>query len=114
MPLTPKRGVKVEVILNRSQKGEKYTSADFVLHAGIRIRQVSVAKWAGSWQPTGTERALRKSVRLPCGGHPQQFRQFRTLPEKHGKCRKLRVISRFPSFACIGVVRGEKGACWCH
>jgi len=31
-----KRGVKVEVILDKSQKGEKYTSADFVLHAGIR------------------------------------------------------------------------------
>ena len=30
-----KRGVKVEVILDKSQKGEKYTSADFVLHAGI-------------------------------------------------------------------------------
>ena len=30
-----KRGVKVEVILDKSQKGEKYTSADFVIHAGI-------------------------------------------------------------------------------
>jgi phosphatidylserine/phosphatidylglycerophosphate/cardiolipin synthase-like enzyme len=33
-----KRGVKVEVILDKSQKGEKYTSADFVLHAGIPIK----------------------------------------------------------------------------
>ena len=32
-----KRGVKVEVILDKSQKGEKYTSADFVIHAGIPI-----------------------------------------------------------------------------
>ena len=30
-----KRGVEVEVILDKSQKGEKYTSADFVIHAGI-------------------------------------------------------------------------------
>ena len=30
-----KRGVKVEVILDKSQKGEKYSSADFVIHAGI-------------------------------------------------------------------------------
>ena len=30
-----KRGVKVEVVLDKSQKGEKYTSADFVIHAGI-------------------------------------------------------------------------------
>ena len=30
-----KRGVNVEVILDKSQKGEKYTSADFVIHAGI-------------------------------------------------------------------------------
>ena len=28
-------GVKVEVILDRSQRGEKYSSADFVMHAGI-------------------------------------------------------------------------------
>ena len=30
-----KRGVQVQVILDKSQKGEKYSSADFVLHAGI-------------------------------------------------------------------------------
>jgi len=30
-----KRGVKVEVILDKSQKGEKYSSADFVINAGI-------------------------------------------------------------------------------
>jgi phosphatidylserine/phosphatidylglycerophosphate/cardiolipin synthase-like enzyme len=30
-----KRGVKVEVILDKSQRTEKYSSADFVLHAGI-------------------------------------------------------------------------------
>ena len=29
------RGVHVEVILDRSQESEKYSSADFVLHAGI-------------------------------------------------------------------------------
>ncbi len=29
------RGVKVTVVLDKSQKGEKYTEADFVLHAGI-------------------------------------------------------------------------------
>jgi phosphatidylserine/phosphatidylglycerophosphate/cardiolipin synthase-like enzyme len=29
------RGVKVEVILDKSQKGEKYSSADFVINAGI-------------------------------------------------------------------------------
>jgi len=29
------RGVHVEAILDRSQKSEKYSSADFVLHAGI-------------------------------------------------------------------------------
>jgi len=33
-----KRGVKVEVILDKSQKGEKYTSADFVHNAGIPIK----------------------------------------------------------------------------
>jgi phosphatidylserine/phosphatidylglycerophosphate/cardiolipin synthase-like enzyme len=30
-----KRGVKVEVVLDKSQRREKYTSADFVAHAGI-------------------------------------------------------------------------------
>ena len=30
-----KRGVKIEVILDKSQRGEKYSSADFVIHAGI-------------------------------------------------------------------------------
>jgi len=30
-----KRGVDVRVILDKSQRGEKYSSADFVLHAGI-------------------------------------------------------------------------------
>ena len=30
-----KRGVKIEVILDRSQRTEKYSSADFVAHAGI-------------------------------------------------------------------------------
>ena len=30
-----KRGVHVEVILDKSQRSEKYTSADFVAHAGI-------------------------------------------------------------------------------
>jgi phosphatidylserine/phosphatidylglycerophosphate/cardiolipin synthase-like enzyme len=30
-----KRGLKVEVILDKSQRREKYTSADFVAHAGI-------------------------------------------------------------------------------
>src|SRR5207245_11637874 len=29
------RGVKVEVILDRSQRSEKYSSADFVVHAAI-------------------------------------------------------------------------------
>ena len=32
-----KRGVKVEVILDRSQRREKYSSADFMAHAGIRV-----------------------------------------------------------------------------
>ncbi len=35
---THKRGVKVEVILDKSQRTEKYSSADFVLHAGIAIK----------------------------------------------------------------------------
>lgn len=30
-----RRGVKVEVILDRSQRTEKYSSADFILHQGI-------------------------------------------------------------------------------
>lgn len=30
-----KRGIKVEVILDKSQRTEKYSSADFVAHAGI-------------------------------------------------------------------------------
>ena len=30
-----KRGVKIEVVLDKSQRREKYTSADFVAHAGI-------------------------------------------------------------------------------
>ncbi len=30
-----KRGVEIEVVLDRSQRKEKYTSADFVAHAGI-------------------------------------------------------------------------------
>jgi phosphatidylserine/phosphatidylglycerophosphate/cardiolipin synthase-like enzyme len=30
-----KRGVRVQVILDKSQRGEKYTSADFIAHAGI-------------------------------------------------------------------------------
>src|SRR5450755_3995742 len=30
-----KRGVKVQVILDKSQRTEKYSSADFVQHAGI-------------------------------------------------------------------------------
>ena len=32
-----KRGVDVRVILDKSQRTEKYSSADFVLHAGIPI-----------------------------------------------------------------------------
>jgi len=31
-----RRGVKVQVILDKSQRTEKYSSADFVAHAGIR------------------------------------------------------------------------------
>jgi phosphatidylserine/phosphatidylglycerophosphate/cardiolipin synthase-like enzyme len=31
-----KRGVKVEVILDKSQRKEKYSSADFLAHSGIR------------------------------------------------------------------------------
>jgi phosphatidylserine/phosphatidylglycerophosphate/cardiolipin synthase-like enzyme len=30
-----KRGVKIQVVLDKSQKSEKYSSADFVAHAGI-------------------------------------------------------------------------------
>jgi hypothetical protein len=30
-----KRGIKIEVVLDMSQRREKYTSADFVAHAGI-------------------------------------------------------------------------------
>lgn len=30
-----KRGIRIEVVLDKSQKREKYTSADFVAHAGI-------------------------------------------------------------------------------
>ncbi|HUR38760.1 MAG TPA: phospholipase D family protein [Planctomycetota bacterium] len=30
-----RRGVKVQVLLDKSQRGEKYSSADFVAHAGI-------------------------------------------------------------------------------
>lgn len=33
-----KRGVKVEVILDKSQRTEKYSSADFLAHAGIPAR----------------------------------------------------------------------------
>ena len=31
-----KRGVQVQVILDKSQRTEKYSEADFILHAGIR------------------------------------------------------------------------------
>jgi phosphatidylserine/phosphatidylglycerophosphate/cardiolipin synthase-like enzyme len=31
-----KRGIKAEVILDKSQRKEKYSSADFLAHAGIR------------------------------------------------------------------------------
>ena len=30
-----KRGVKIEAVLDKSQRREKYTSADFIAHAGI-------------------------------------------------------------------------------
>lgn len=30
-----KRGIKIEAVLDESQKREKYTSADFIAHAGI-------------------------------------------------------------------------------
>ena len=33
-----KRGVKVDVLLDKSQRTEKYSSADFLLHAGIATR----------------------------------------------------------------------------
>ncbi len=33
-----KRGVRVEVILDKSQRTEKYSSADFLAHAGIQAR----------------------------------------------------------------------------
>jgi phosphatidylserine/phosphatidylglycerophosphate/cardiolipin synthase-like enzyme len=33
-----KRGVAIEVILDDSQESEKYSSADFLLHAGIPVR----------------------------------------------------------------------------
>jgi phosphatidylserine/phosphatidylglycerophosphate/cardiolipin synthase-like enzyme len=32
-----KRGVHIEVVLDRSQKSQKYSSADFVAHAGIPV-----------------------------------------------------------------------------
>ncbi len=32
-----KRGVRIEVVLDKSQKTEKYSSADFVAHAGIPV-----------------------------------------------------------------------------
>jgi len=32
-----KRGVKIEVVLDKSQKSEKYSSADFVAHADIPV-----------------------------------------------------------------------------
>ena len=32
-----KRGLDVRVILDKSQRGEKYSSADFVIHAGIPV-----------------------------------------------------------------------------
>jgi phosphatidylserine/phosphatidylglycerophosphate/cardiolipin synthase-like enzyme len=32
-----KRGVQIEVVLDKSQKSEKYSSADFVAHAGIPV-----------------------------------------------------------------------------
>jgi phosphatidylserine/phosphatidylglycerophosphate/cardiolipin synthase-like enzyme len=32
-----KRGVKTEVILDKSQRTEKYSSADFLAHAGIKV-----------------------------------------------------------------------------
>ena len=32
-----KRGVKIEVVLDKNQRREKYTSADFVAHAGIDL-----------------------------------------------------------------------------
>jgi phosphatidylserine/phosphatidylglycerophosphate/cardiolipin synthase-like enzyme len=30
-----KRGIKIEAILDKSQKSDKYSSADFIAHAGI-------------------------------------------------------------------------------
>jgi phosphatidylserine/phosphatidylglycerophosphate/cardiolipin synthase-like enzyme len=33
-----KRGVQVKVILDKSQRSEKYSSADFVAHAGIPVQ----------------------------------------------------------------------------
>ena len=33
-----KRGVKVEVVLDKSQRTEKYTEADFIAHAGVPTR----------------------------------------------------------------------------
>ncbi len=33
-----KRGVRVEVILDKSQRTEKYSAADFLAHAGIPTR----------------------------------------------------------------------------
>jgi len=33
-----KRGVKVQVILDKSQRTEKYSSADFFAHAGIKVQ----------------------------------------------------------------------------
>ncbi len=32
-----KRGIKTEVILDKSQRTEKYSSADFLAHAGIKV-----------------------------------------------------------------------------
>jgi hypothetical protein len=32
-----KQGVKVEVILDKSQRRDKYRSADFLAHAGIPV-----------------------------------------------------------------------------
>jgi hypothetical protein len=33
------RGVYIEVVLDKSQKSEKYSSADFVAHAGIPVNK---------------------------------------------------------------------------
>jgi phosphatidylserine/phosphatidylglycerophosphate/cardiolipin synthase-like enzyme len=69
-----KRGVKVEVVLDKSQRTEKYSEADFLVNVGIPVR---IDDRHAIGRPTATTRRARTggrdtTWRMPGGGNGER------------------------------------------